>query len=393
MIPVNEPLLGERELEYVTECVRSGWISSAGRFIEEFEEKWAAYCGMKYGIAVSNGTTALQVAVRCLDLKPGDEVIMPTFTIISCALAIVESGGVPVLVDSERRTWCMDVSQVEPKITARTRAIMPVHIYGHPVDMDPLLELADKYHLAIIEDAAEVHGAEYLSGRNSQDTVWKRCGGMGDISAFSFYANKLITTGEGGMVLTSNAHYAEKARSLRNLCFLPERRFYHTELGYNFRLTNLQAALGLAQLERFDQIVAKKRWMGQAYTERLKNIEALQLPVEEPWARQVYWMYGLVLDESTQIDAVEFAKRLQVLGVQTRPFFLGMHEQPVFLERGLFRGEHYPVAERIARQGLYLPSGLALTAAQLEEVCEAVRNVLGYKPDGKMPPNSLIETS
>jgi perosamine synthetase len=377
MIPVNEPLLGQKELEYVTECVRSGWISSAGRFIEEFEEKWAAYCGMKYGIAVSNGTTALQVAVRCLDLKEGDEVIMPTFTIISCALAIVDCGGVPVLVDSDPRTWCMDVSQVESKITSRTRAIMPVHIYGHPVDMDPLMALAEKYHLAIIEDAAEVHGAEFLSGRNGRDSAWKRCGGMGDISTFSFYANKLITTGEGGMVLTSNALYAEKAYRLRNLCFLPERRFYHKELGYNFRLTNLQAALGLAQLERFNEIVAKKRWMGQAYRDRLKDIAVLQLPIEEPWARQVYWMYGLVLDESTKMDAVEFARRLQDLGVQTRPFFLGMHEQPVFLERGLFRGEHYPVAERIARQGLYLPSGLALTEAQMEQVCETVKKVLG----------------
>jgi perosamine synthetase len=376
MIAVNEPLLGERELEYITECVRSGWISSAGRFIEEFEDQWAAYCRMKYGIAVSNGTTALQVAVRCLDLKPGDEVILPTFTIISCALAIVESGGVPVLVDSEPRTWCMDVCQVESKITPRTRAIMPVHIYGHPVDMDPLLALAEKYHLAIIEDAAEVHGAEYLSRRNGGNPAWRRCGGMGDLSTFSFYANKLITTGEGGMVLTSNEQLAEKARSLRNLCFRPERRFYHTELGYNFRLTNLQAALGLAQLERFEEIMAKKRWMGQTYTERLKDIAVLQLPVEEPWARQVYWMYGIVLDESTHMDAVEFARKLQALGVQTRPFFLGMHEQPVFVERGLFQDEHYPVGERIARQGLYLPSGLALSDNQLEKVCEAVGKVL-----------------
>jgi perosamine synthetase len=376
MIPVNEPLLGERELEYVTECVRTGWISSAGHFIEEFEEKWAAYCGMKYGIAVSNGTTALQVAVRCLDLKPGDEVILPTFTIISCAMAIVESGGVPVLVDSDPRTWCMDVGQVESKITPRTRAIMPVHIYGHPIDMDPLFALADKYHLAIVEDAAEVHGAEYLSGRSGGDQVWRRCGGMGDISTFSFFANKLITTGEGGMVLTSDPQYAEKARNLRNLCFKPERRFFHTEIGYNYRLTNMQAALGLAQLERFEEILAKKRWIGQAYTERLKNIEVLQLPVEEPWARQVYWMYGLVLDESTDMDAVEFAKRLLALGVQTRPFFLGMHEQPVFWEQGLFQGEHYPVAERMARQGLYLPTGLGLTNEQLEQVCKAVRTIL-----------------
>ena len=376
IIPVNEPVLGERELEYVTECIRTGWISSAGRFIEAFEEAWAGYCGMKYGIAVSNGTVALQIAVGCLDSQPGDEVIMPTFTIISCAQAVTYNGGVPVLVDSEPHTWCMDVNQVEAKITPRTRAIMPVHIYGHPVDMDPLLDLAEKYGLTIIEDAAEVHGAEYLSGREGPSPVWRRCGGLGHISTFSFYANKLITTGEGGMVLTNELSYAEKARSLRNLCFRPERRFYHTELGHNFRLTNVQAAIGLAQIERMDEIVAHKRWMGRAYTERLQDMPGLQLPVEEPWARQVYWMYGLVLDESSGMDAVELARRLQTHGVQTRPFFLGMHEQPVFLERGLFQGEHYPVAERMARQGLYLPSGLALTEAQLEQVCEAVRKVL-----------------
>jgi perosamine synthetase len=358
------------------DCLKSGWISSAGKYIEEFEQKWAAYCGMKYGIAVSNGTTALQVAVRCLGLEPGDEVIMPTFTIISCAMAVVECGGVPVLVDSDPRTWCMDVSQVAANITERTRAIMPVHIYGHPVDMDPLLDLAEKHGLMIIEDAAEVHGAEYLSRRDGANPSWKRCGGMGHISTFSFYANKLITTGEGGMVLTNDPGYAERARSLRNLCFRPERRFYHTELGYNYRLTNLQAALGLAQLERFDEIVAKKRWMGQAYTERLKDIPFLQLPVEEPWAKNVYWMYGVVLDGAAGMDAVEFARRLRALEVETRPFFLGMHEQPVFLQRGLFQGERYPGAERIARQGLYLPSGLALTEVQLDQVCEAVRKVL-----------------
>jgi len=331
---------------------------------------------MAHGVAVSNGTTALQVAVGCLNLDPGDEVIMPTFTIISCALAILENGGIPVLVDCDPRTWCMDVSQVEARITPRTRAIMPVHIYGHPVDMDPLTSLAEKYHLEIVEDAAEVHGAEYLTGRFGDDPVWKRCGGMSDISTFSFFANKLITTGEGGMVLTNNARYAEKARSLRNLCFRSDRRFYHTELGYNFRLTNLQAALGLAQMERLAQIIEKKRWMGPAYTERLKDIEVLQLPVEEPWARQVYWMYSVVLDESSGMDAVEFARRLQDMGIQTRPFFLGMHEQPVFHDRGLYLNEHYPVAERIARQGLYLPSGLALTEDQLDEVCNAVHQIL-----------------
>ncbi|UCC65041.1 MAG: DegT/DnrJ/EryC1/StrS family aminotransferase [Anaerolineae bacterium] len=367
MIPVNEPLLDGKEGEYVAECIRTGWISSAGEFIKKFEESWAAYCGMKHGIAVSNGTTALQVAVGCLDLEPGDEVIMPTFTIISCAMAIVTQGGVPVLVDSDPRTWCMDVKQVEAKITPRTRAIMPVHIYGHPVDMDPLLELADRYDLAIVEDAAEVHGAEY-KGRT--------CGSLGDISTFSFYANKIITTGEGGMVLTNDDDTAEQARRLRNLAFLPERRFFHKQLGYNFRLTNMQAAVGLAQIERIEALVERKRRMGAAYNEQLGDIDVLQLPVEEPWAKNVYWMYGLVLDESTGMDAVEFARQLRDRGVMTRPFFLGMHEQPVFHEMGLFEDESYPVAERMARQGLYLPSGMALTMEQIDTVCQTVRDVL-----------------
>jgi perosamine synthetase len=369
VIPVNEPLIGERELEYVAECVRTGWISSAGRFIEAFEREWASYCGKAYGVAVSNGTVALQATLACLDLQPGDEVILPSFTIISCAQAVLYNGGMPVLVDCDPRTWCMDVDQVAARITARTRAIMPVHIYGHPVDMDPLLALAEAHGLAIVEDAAEVHGAEYLSGRYGSTPTWRRCGGMGHFSTFSFYANKLITTGEGGMVLTDDPVHAERLRGLRNLCFRPERRFYHTELGHNWRMTNLQAALGLAQLERFDQIVERKRWMGRAYAERLAGLAGVQLPVEEPWARQVYWMYGIVLDEATGLDAAELAKRLKACGVETRPFFLGMHEQPVFHERGLFLHERYPVAERIARQGLYLPSGLTLTEAQIDEVC------------------------
>jgi perosamine synthetase len=383
MIPVNEPLIGKKEIEYVNECLRTGWISSTGRFIEEFEEKWASYCGMTYGIAVSSGTTALQAAVGCFGFKPGFQVIMPSFTIISCALAVIYNGGTPLLVDSDPRTWCMDVEKGRERVEAvmnkghgRLKAIMPVHIYGHPVDMDPIMEMAETYNLKIIEDAAEVHGAEYLTGRDTDNPQWKRCGSFGHVSAFSFYANKLITTGEGGMVLTNNPALAEKARSLRNLCFRPEQRFLHTEPGHNFRLTNLQAAIGLGQLQRIDEIIARKRWMGQAYTERLKDISGLQLPVEEPWARQVYWMYGIVLDEATGMNAKTFSAKLKEKGVDTRPFFLGMHEQPVFRNMGLFHAERHPVAERIARQGLYLPSGLTLTEKQLDQVCDTVSVVL-----------------
>jgi perosamine synthetase len=376
MIPVNEPLLGDRELEYVTDCVRSGWVSSGGHYLEEFEQGWASYCGRRYGIAVSNGTTALHLAVASLGLAPGAEVIMPTFTIISCALAVIYNGGVPVLVDSEPRTWCMDVDQVESKITDKTRAIMPVHIYGHPVDMDAILELAEKHHLAVIEDAAEAHGAMYLCGRSELTPRWQYCGSFGSLSCFSFYANKLITTGEGGMIVTDDPELAERARSLRNLCFQANRRFYHEQMGFNARLTSLQAALGLAQLERMDEIVARKRRIGEEYTRRLMGIDGLQLPVEEPWARSVYWMYGVALSEERSMDSVQFARKLREHGVETRPFFLGMHEQPVFHKRGLFLKEHYPVAERLGCRGLYLPSGLALTDQQLEQVCHAVRKVL-----------------
>ncbi len=366
MIPVNEPLIGEKEKTYVLDCLETGWISSAGKYVDAFETKWAEYCGMKHGVGMCNGSVALSAAVAVLDLQPGDEVIMPTFTIISCALAVIENGGVPVLVDSDPDTWTMDVSQVEEKITSKTRAIMPVHIYGHPVEMSSLWTLAEEHDLVILEDAAEAHGAEY-NGR--------KCGGLGDMSCFSFYANKIITTGEGGMVLTNDPDLAEALRDQRNLAFKRDRRFYHTEMGHNYRLTNVQAAIGLAQIERIEQLVAKKRRMAQLYEEGLRGLP-LQLPVEKDWAKNVYWMYGIVLDDEVPFEAVEFSARLKDAGMGTRPFFLGMHEQPVFHDRNLFVGERYPVAERIARRGLYLPSGLTLTEVQIEQVVEAVLGIL-----------------
>ncbi len=376
MIPVSEPVLGEKELEYVAECVRTGWVSSAGRFIGEFEDRWAAYCGRRYGVAVSNGTAALQVAVRSLALAPGDEIIIPAFTIVSCALAVLSAGCVPVLVDSDPETWCLDVSRIEERITPRTRAIMPVHIYGHPVDMDGVLSLAGRRGLAVIEDAAEAHGAQYLSGRGGPGPSWRRCGGFGDVSCFSFYANKLVTTGEGGMVLTDDPALAERARSLRNLCFGKEHRFRHEEEGFNFRLTNLQAAIGLAQIERIDEVVARTRRLGAEYGRRLAGLAGLRLQAEESWARSVYWMCGVLLSGVTGLDAVRLAQRLDERGVETRPFFLGMHEQPVFRRRGLFLEDRHPVAERLARQGLYLPSGIGLTDEQVSSVCRAVREAL-----------------
>lgn len=375
MIPVNEPLLDGHELDYVTDCVKTGWVSSAGKYINAFESGWAAYCGRKTGIAVSNGTTALDVAVHCLGLKPGDEVIMPSFTIISCAVSVIRNGAKPVLVDCDPVTWTMDTDQVSDKVTSRTKAIMPVHIYGHPVDMDPLTDLAEDHHLAIIEDAAEAHGAEYNS-RRGPGQGWKRCGSFGAFSCFSFYANKLITTGEGGMVLTDDEMLARKARAYRDLCFQPPRRFYHQELGTNYRLTNLQAALGLAQIERIDRIVARKRKIAELYSGCLKDIPDIQLPEEKKWARSVYWMYGIVISEDSGMDNNEFARCLFEHGVDSRPFFIGMHQQPALLKEGLFSGEKYPVTEWISRQGLYLPSGLALTEDQIRVVSEAVHGVV-----------------
>lgn len=366
MIPVNEPLIGKKESIYVNECLKTGWISSGGKFITEFEETFATYINKKYGIAVNNGTNALILAFRVLDLPAESEVIIPTFTIISCALACIYNNLKPVLVDCEPDTWNMDVGQIEEKITDKTKAIMAVHIYGHPADMDSLIGITKKYNLYIIEDAAEAIGAEYKG---------QKCGSFGDLSCFSFYANKTITTGEGGMVLTDDDKLAEKLRLLRNLGFISQRRFYHEELGYNFRMTNIQAAIGLAQLERIEEHINIKRKIGKLYTELLKDISYLQLPVEKEWAKNIYWMYGIVLDEKKRLDAVGFGKKLLRNGIQTRPFFLGMHEQPAFHKMGLFINEHYPVAERIAKQGLYLPSGLTLKEEEIKKMAKVMEKI------------------
>lgn len=374
MIPVSEPVLGDRELELVADCIQSGWISSSGRYIGEFETGWADYCGRKHGVAVSNGTVALQLAIAALDLEPGDEVILPTFTIISCAMAVVYAGAKPVFVDADPDTWCMDVGQVADRITSRTKAVMPVHIYGHPVDMAPLLAIAEKHGIAVVEDAAEAHGAEY---RMPETSTWRRCGSFGGLSTFSFYANKLVTTGEGGMVLTDDDGLADRLRSLRNLAFRPDRRFLHNELGFNFRMTNIQAALGVAQLERMTETVSRKRAIADRYTRNLVAATQLRLPVERPWARSVFWMYGVVLADGLDRTAVEFADQLREIGVETRPFFLGMHRQPALQKRGLVdEADHFPVSDRLAERGLYLPSGAGLTDEHVDQVSDAVLTCL-----------------
>lgn len=368
MIPVNEPLLNGNEEKNLLECIRTGWISSEGPFIKEFEEKLSQRVGRNHGIAVSNGTAAIDIAVTALGLKAGDEVVMPTFTIISCISELVRIGVKPVLVDSDAETWNMDVSQIEGKITGKTKAIMIVHIYGLPVDMDPIIGLAKKHGLKIIEDAAEMHGQTYKG---------KACGSFGDVSVFSFYPNKHITTGEGGMILTDDSIIADRCRSLRNLCFKTEQRFVHDELGWNCRMTNLQAALGVAQLERLDDFVKRKREMGAYYTSLLNDIPELQLPLTSTdFADNIYWVYGMVLNDKVPFDAKQAIFRLAQAGIGTRPFFWPMHEQPVLLKMGLFANEQYPVAERMARRGFYIPSGLAVTQEQMKQSASAVRSVL-----------------
>ena len=367
-IPVNEPLLTGNEKKYLCECIDTGWISSEGPFIARFEEQFAFRVGRKHGVAVCNGTAALDAAIEALDIGLGDEIIMPAFTIISCIGQIVRSGAKPVLVDSDPITWNMNVSQIEAKITRRTKAVMVVHIYGLPADMDPILDITQRYGLKIIEDAAQMHGQTY-KGRH--------CGSFGDISTFSFYPNKHITTGEGGMIVTNDDNLAEACRSLRNLCFQPKKRFVHDRLGWNLRMTNMQAALVLAQLEQLDEFVSRKRAMGHRYTKLLSDLSSVQLPLDHTeYAENIYWVYGLVLGDRIGFDADEAMKRLAVRGISTRPFFYPMHQQPVLKGLSLFEGESYPVAERISKQGFYIPSGMALTKHQINKVAKCVREVL-----------------
>ena len=366
MIPVNVPLLNGNEKKYLEECIDSGWISSEGPFVSRFENEFSKYVGKDYGIAVSNGSAALDVAIKALNFEKGSEVICPTFTIISPVQSLISQGLVPVLVDSNEDTWNMDVHQIEAKITSKTKAILVVHIYGLPVDMSPILQLAKKYNLKIIEDAAEMHGQTYNG---------KKCGAFGDVSIFSFYPNKHITTGEGGMILTSDVNIAERCKKLRNLCFEKERRFVHKEIGWNYRMTNMQAALGVAQLEQIDTIIQRKRAIGKKYNEHFSNKIDLGLPLAQTeYAENIYWVYGLIA--KTEEQSVRVQKKLGELKIGTRPFFWCMHEQPVFNNLGFFNSNKFPVAEKLARNGFYIPSGLGITDTQIDEVAENLIKIL-----------------
>ena len=369
-ISVSEPRLSNKTSKYVLDCIKSEWISSSGSYLEKFEKKWAKYCNQKHAVSVTSGTAALIIALKALDLKAGDEVIMPSFTIISCALAVIEAGAKPVLVDCELDTWCMKTSEIKKKISSRTRAILIVHMFGHPADMDDIKKIIKGKKIFLVEDAAESHGSRFKN---------KIVGSFGKISCFSFYVNKLITTGEGGMALTSDEKIFKKMKDLRNLAFNKVRRFSHNQIGYNYRMTNVQAAIGLSQLEKISEHIKIKRKNTAIYNKILKSLNLpLHLPIEKEWARSTFWMYGIVL-KNKKMTASYLAKKLFKKKIETRPLFLGMHEQPIFKKMKLFKKEEFPNTEYLSKYGLYLPSGLRLNKAKIEKICEILKSIFSEK--------------
>ncbi len=357
-IPVAEPLLGDKELEYVTDCIKSGWVSSLGKYVRYFEERFAAYCGVGYGVATFNGTVALHLLAATLNLGPGDEVIMPSLTYVATANAIHYTGATPVFVDSERETWNIDPNAVVEAITPRTKAIIAVHLYGHPADMDPLRAIANEYELLLLEDAAEAHGARYKG---------RRVGELGDAAIFSFYGNKIITTGEGGIIVTNNQAWAERAFFLENQGRYNDNPYWHPEVAYNYRMTNIQAAIGLAQLERIEEMLAIRRRNAAHYSRRLADVPGLTLPPEIAWAENVYWMYSVILEDEFGLTRDELRGKLCAAGIDTRPFFYPVHTLPMYNT-----GQPLPVAEDLAHRGINLPSGATLTPEQINFVCDTL---------------------
>jgi perosamine synthetase len=361
-IPVAEPLLTGNELAYVTDCVTSSWVSSIGKYIPRFEEEFARFCGTKHGIATSNGTTALHLALVVCGISPGDEVIVPSLTFIATANAVYYVGAKPVFVDSEPRTWNIDPDDVARRITPRAKAIIPVHIYGHPVDMDTINAIARERNLVVIEDAAEAHGAEYKG---------QRVGKLGRIAAFSFYGNKIVTTGEGGMLTTDDDALAEQARWLRDHGMSPTERYWHPVIGYNYRLTNLQAALGVAQMERIEEFVARKRAIAALYSELLEGTPGITLPPEEAWAKNVYWMYSVLIGDAFGLSRDALMAHLKTRGIDSRPFFHPIHIMPPYIS-----GQSLPVSERLSREGINLPSSVTLTDHDIRRVVRAIQEVV-----------------
>ena len=371
IIPVNRPLIKGNEIKYVTDTIRSGWISADGMYVKKFEKEFAKVVSRKYAITVSSGTAALDIAIKSINIRKGDEVIVPAFTIISCLHEIVRQGGKPVLVDSDPETWNMKVSEVKKAITKKTKAIVVVHIYGLPVDIGPIIKIAKKNKIIVIEDAAEQLGQYYKN---------KPIGSFGDISAFSFFANKHITTGEGGMIVTNKEYLAKKFAILKNTCFNPKKqKFIHDDIGWNYRMTSMQAAFGLAQLENLKLFVKKKRFLGDYYSSKLKNITNIQLPLKETnYAQNIYWVYGIVLKNKNSL-AKKYIEILKKEGIECRPFFCPMHLQPVFKRMNLFKNEKFPVSENLFKRGFYIPSGIGTTKKEMKFVINKISKIFNRK--------------
>jgi len=381
MIPVCEPTLLGNEKKYVLDALETGWISSAGKYIPSFEKAFAEYCGVKHGIAVTNGTVALHLALVALGIGKNDEVIIPDFNGIYGAFALCYLGAMPVFVDADQETWNIDPTKIEEKITKKTKAIMVVHIYGHPCNMKPIWEIAEKYNLRIIEDAAEVHGAE-ITYESNNDFITKKTGSLGDIATFSFYANKIVTTGEGGMVVTNDDELAEKCRYYKNLCFPlnGERSYIHNDIGFNYRMSNLHAAIGLAQVEMIDKYVEMRRHNHSLYKKYLADVPGITLHPEKEWAKNVYWMNGIVVNPKEYgISRDDLMIKLREKGVDSRLFFTGMHRQPSLQKFGCDCKGEYSVSDNLTKNGFYLPSGSKLSESQIKYISAAIKKFSLFK--------------
>ena len=365
IIPVNESVISDEAKKNVAESLRTGWLSSAGPFVKQFEENFASYFGVKHAITVTNGGAALHIALLSLGIGQGDEVIVPAFTMAAPWFAVMYTGATPIFVDCEPDTWNIDPKKIEAKITPRTKAIIPVHIYGHACEMDSILDIAQKHNLRVIEDVAEAHGGEYKK---------KLCGTMGDFGCFSFYANKIISTGEGGMIITNNDEWADKARQLKTYNFSKAKRFIHDEIGYNYRLGNLQAAVGCGELKNLPNYIELKQRMARTYEKGLADIPGLRLPLTKPGVKNVYWMYAVLVDEKKfgmNRDALKI--KLEEHGISTRDFFYPPEDQPVL--KSLIGNERFPNAVFAGQNGLYLPSGLAIKEKQIDYVVKTIRSI------------------
>jgi perosamine synthetase len=360
-IPISEPSITDKEADYVLQAVKSGWVSSLGEFITKFEEKFAEYIGVKYALTTCNGTTALHLALVSLGIKEGDEVIVPDLTFVATANAVTYTGAKPVFADVDPETWCIDPDDIKKKITPRTKAIIPVHLYGHPANMDEINKIAKEHNLYVIEDSAEALGAEYKG---------KKVGSLSDCGVFSFYGNKIITTGEGGMITTNDENLYEKAKYLRDHAMSKEKRYWHTQIGFNYRITNIQAALGLAQLERINELIEKRRQIFSWYKEFLQGIDGIKLNPEKPWAKNVYWMVCLVLEKDFRIDRDELMSKLRERGIDTRPFFYPISDMP------MYHKSNTPVAHRISQRGLNLPTFFNITKDDVKFICDTLKEVL-----------------